>query len=56
MYVWIMGQQNDSKIKCKKIMKVEGLLHKNYGIFVNAYDFVTPCFEYRLTHIVVHIT
>jgi hypothetical protein len=51
-----MGEQNDLKIKCKKLMKVEGLLQKTYGIFVNAYHFAHSCFEYRLTHIVVHIT
>jgi hypothetical protein len=37
-------------------MKVEGLLHKTYGIFVNDYHFANPCFGYRLAHIVVHIT
>jgi hypothetical protein len=57
VHVWFMGQQNDLKIKCsKKLMKVEGLLHKTYGIFVNDYYFANPCFGYRLAHIVVHIT
>jgi hypothetical protein len=49
-----MGQQNDLKIKCKKLMKVEGLLHKTYGIFVNDYHFANPCFGYRLTHCSSH--
>ncbi len=51
-----MGQQNDLKIKCKKLMKVEGLLHKTDAIFVNDYAYANPCFGYRLAHIVVHIT
>jgi len=45
-----------NKMICKKLMKVEGLLHKTYGIFVNDYHFANPCFGYRLAHIVVHIT
>jgi hypothetical protein len=28
VHVWIMGQQNDLKIQCKKLMKVEGLCTK----------------------------
>jgi hypothetical protein len=57
VHVWFMGQQNDLKIKCsKKLMKVEGLLHKTYGIFVNDYHCANPCCGYRLAHIVVHIT
>jgi len=35
LVMWFMGEQNDLKIKCKKLMKVEGLLHKTYVIFVN---------------------
>jgi hypothetical protein len=44
-----MGQKNDLKIKCKKLMKVEGLLHKTYGIFVNDYHFANPyCSSHHL--------
>ncbi len=37
MHVSLMGEQNDLKMKCKKLMKVESLLEETYGIFVNGF-------------------